>query len=584
MSRIDTLTARLDSLLNESNGEEDEKPREGNEDDEDDWENMDEEVSDYISLLDSRTKIQTSKEPMFPSDFSENGTQFDLKDWPKETGNKSKSTKNENTRGERVFLGGRQLELKSSSELAIQTVADLTKKVRHLNAQLAASQNKLNIAQSKLVALQEHQCKQETKPKEVTEESENKVVVLEKQVKDLNEKLSTANTRLFEARNQIQLQKHEMKVLQKAIASEIGDNVSVQSLTSEGWRGRAQQIMSLQQKVNELTEKLSQTGIPLAEKSSTAMLVLERAQDKERISSLTSELEETKSCLNEMKNKNDQAKARIKVLANELNSVKAKYEAQSMKNEEDVKLINTLTTRLTSVSQKCHDRERSLASDYEDKLSTLNTDYQQEKLKADQLKKIVIDRDSKIEKLNAQINELRQLQKDHEDRPPSSWSTFQDRPPSRRSSVAGNNLPTTELERMRLMELVTVLNKRLDEDRKTLDRVQEELRTEKQRSVRLENKCSRLELEKVGRPGSYRRSASSARSSTADLSKAELAAAKDRCALLEEKILALESRLDRLRKEKEEDSRIYVRMIEETRQAMREHIRKSNISSNMSLP
>lgn len=53
----------------------------------------------------------------------------------------------------------------------------------------------------------------------------------------------------------------------KALASEVGDNFSIHNITSEGWRGRAQQICNLQQKVSELSEKLSLTNIPSIEKS-----------------------------------------------------------------------------------------------------------------------------------------------------------------------------------------------------------------------------------------------------------------------------------------------------------------------------
>ena len=64
--------------------------------------------------------------------------------------------------------------------------------------------------------------------------------------------------KLAEARSENETQKKDLKVAQKVLSREVGDNVSFQSLIngSAGWRGRQQQILALQLKVDELQQQV----------------------------------------------------------------------------------------------------------------------------------------------------------------------------------------------------------------------------------------------------------------------------------------------------------------------------------------
>lgn len=82
------------------------------------------------------------------------------------------------------------------------------------------------------------------------------------QIKSLQEKLSIANSKLFDTKNQNTQLKNDLKMANKILLQELGDNfISIQNFTtngnSNGWRGRAQQILSLQQKNSELQERIS---------------------------------------------------------------------------------------------------------------------------------------------------------------------------------------------------------------------------------------------------------------------------------------------------------------------------------------
>lgn len=137
-------------------------------------------------------------------------------------------------------------------------ITELCKQNRHLVAEIEGYKTKNSTLERKIMQLdllnKEHEkldiclCKEEpidTSPDEL---------------KELNNKLSVVNKKLYESKNRNLELKNDILMATKILQQELGDKfTSIKELQNDivGWKGRAQQILLLQAKVAELEEKLS---------------------------------------------------------------------------------------------------------------------------------------------------------------------------------------------------------------------------------------------------------------------------------------------------------------------------------------
>ncbi|XP_055909570.1 coiled-coil domain-containing protein 13 [Eupeodes corollae] len=154
-------------------------------------------------------------------------------------------------------------ELKLNSSISSSKIDDLTKKNQELRSELDSFRKKNTHLKTKVKGLEE-ELKKTIESKKELESSRN----VDSHIDVLKSKLSHTKQKLFDSLNQnIELKNH-LKLAQKCIQQEIGEHVNLNILAASGttWRGRAQQILTLQLKINELKTRLeyarSDSGLP----------------------------------------------------------------------------------------------------------------------------------------------------------------------------------------------------------------------------------------------------------------------------------------------------------------------------------
>ncbi|XP_053916552.1 coiled-coil domain-containing protein 13 isoform X2 [Cuculus canorus] len=190
------------------------------------------------------------------------------------------------------------------------------------------------------------------------------------EVKALQEKLTTANFKVIEYRNQLQSAKQELKMTQKLLANEVGEDVNIQNLltNSSSWRGRAQQILVLQSKVRELENQLGQN------KTLTSL----------------SELDEELLALTDPRKLSAREKNLLKIRSLE----KEKKEAL----ESQQKQMQDILKHLSQQDEKNKESQQILGQH-------LNSEVQNNVL-IEQLRQMVAEREAKIKELEEEIEQL----------------------------------------------------------------------------------------------------------------------------------------------------------------------------------
>lgn len=146
-------------------------------------------------------------------------------------------------------------ELRCNSSIAGTKILELSKKNRQMRAELEQYKNRINKKDVQIEKLE----------KEV-KANEEKLLQNGEQLKkgtateELQAKINSMQQKLFETRNKNTELQNQLKLAHKCLQHEVGEAVNVNILSNNlnqaNWRGRAQQILSLQQKLQELKARL----------------------------------------------------------------------------------------------------------------------------------------------------------------------------------------------------------------------------------------------------------------------------------------------------------------------------------------
>ncbi|XP_025901972.1 coiled-coil domain-containing protein 13 [Nothoprocta perdicaria] len=314
---------------------------------------------------------------------------------------------------------------KKNREITAETESEKAK-VKQLNNRVKELERELQAAMGKIHALGGGDSGVKQSTLKMIEEN----LAESPEVKALQEKLTAANFKVMEYRNQLQATKQELKMTQKLLANEVGEDVSIQSLLSHSgsWRGRAQQILLLQGKVRELESRLCQNKsktsatemddellaltdprkLPVQEKNLLKIRSLEK-EKKEALEKLSGEYDALQKDHEEVKKKLDASKARNKVLCSEVKTLKGQIVTLLEKGKHDDELIDALLSQqkqmqeilmhLSQQDEKNKESQQMLGQH-------LNSEAQKQNCLIEQLKQMVAEREAKVKELEEEIGQL----------------------------------------------------------------------------------------------------------------------------------------------------------------------------------
>ncbi|EDW94811.1 coiled-coil domain-containing protein 13 [Drosophila yakuba] len=146
-------------------------------------------------------------------------------------------------------------ELRCNSSIAGTKILELSKKNRQMRAELEQAKNRLGKKDAQIEKLEKDLRAHEDKLQQNQD-------LLKKgcSADELQAKINSMQQKLFETRNRNTELQNQLKLAQKCLQHEIGEscniNILANNLNQANWRGRAQQIITLTQKVQELKARL----------------------------------------------------------------------------------------------------------------------------------------------------------------------------------------------------------------------------------------------------------------------------------------------------------------------------------------
>eukprot|EP00232_Nephroselmis_pyriformis_P015224 CAMPEP_0182889488 /NCGR_PEP_ID=MMETSP0034_2-20130328/22070_1 /TAXON_ID=156128 /ORGANISM="Nephroselmis pyriformis, Strain CCMP717" /LENGTH=302 /DNA_ID=CAMNT_0025022989 /DNA_START=114 /DNA_END=1019 /DNA_ORIENTATION=+ len=248
----------------------------------------------------------------------------------------------------------------AESDVRDKKIMELSKKNRNVTLELEREKAKVaklkselaaGVPQDKLAprggAVPEHLAQAEAAMRAVVEEAAGQAEASAKEAADWREKYSMACGRLNEEQHKAGSFKQERDRLARALQRELGEDVPVAKVMedSSDWKGRAQQISLLKDKVRDLKLRLGEgeetRGGAI---QARAQRTVERIESDRKKGDATAEadLEAARAEAKKLKEKCDATQARVRMLESDVKNLREKLKMVVEKTNNDDKLIGAL--------------------------------------------------------------------------------------------------------------------------------------------------------------------------------------------------------------------------------------------------
>ncbi|KAM3955911.1 uncharacterized protein ACR2FA_010133 [Aphomia sociella] len=361
-------------------------------------------------------------------------------------------------------------------------ITELCKQNRHLVAEVEGYKTKTAALERKIMQLD--LINKEREDVDICMCKDEPIDASPDELKELNNKLTLVNKKLYESKNRNLELKNDILIATKILQQELGDKfTSIKELQNDlaGWKGRAQQIVLLQARINELQEKFNGKHKDLIEakrKDQTQVIREIEAKRKREIDLAMKELETLKEENQDLKKKLDGARCRIRNLECDATTIRQKMQTFVEKSNHDDLLINEQRSQIKSLEVYYQE----ILKENTAKMTKMNCQIEEyQKLikntdaKIDALRKQSSEKAAKIEELRAQLLRYEEC--------------------SLQSVFFTPMKTATDNEIKKLSELVVSLNDRVDVERHKWEELEIGHRKLKERKRRLERRVSFLENE-----------------------------------------------------------------------------------------
>ncbi|XP_065666816.1 coiled-coil domain-containing protein 13 isoform X5 [Hydra vulgaris] len=400
----------------------------------------------------------------------------------------------------------------------------------------------------------------------------------EKVEEDLRNKLNDAMKNCSNLRSEMENLKRELKVAHKVLSREVGEHVSFESLLSSGstWRGRQQQIVALQSKVEELEKKKVEhkdknsfvTQIEEKQRLHIKKLELEKKELHEKQEKQLQVVTQERDIFKE---KSNAARTRNQVLSQELKNLKDQLKVCKEKNQQDDDLISALLgdqeylkDENSRLKQKIKSRQSS------ERLHKVQGDTMSESSNSivEKLKSEMVLQEKKVEFLEQEILKIDRCSstKSLITSPPLTHGKKMFASPRRQSSNPHEHqlhelkclYDVANVEKEKLRQLVDVLHRRNEELTQEIIQKDATISEGRNNNVKLEKQIGKLQVKStnIGSRISNQKDK--------NLSQ-ELLALNTKLAIQLENNESLKIALDNVMKTKTDDMRIFQETIEQTK-------------------